>query len=104
MRELYDQQAESRKSNGQKKGGRPKKESNNLVVKVPPSLPKAESQTEEQIEAKVSTKTRDIVGKIVGVSGSYIDAATKVLKSDIPGLADAVRSRTVNLSKAAKAV
>ena len=83
MRELYDKQSELRKSDGQKDGGakggrgRPKLKEDSLVAKVPPSKSLAVEPKPDPVPKKTSIKTRDQVGKLVGVSGRYIDDATK---------------------------
>lgn len=61
---------------GGSKGGRPRKKDETLPVKVPEGLVD-EVQPETEPELTKSNETRDVVGKLVGVSGSYIDMASK---------------------------
>lgn len=56
-----------------------------MRVKVPASTT-TEPEVTEQTSIDGRDDTRDVVGTLVGVSGSYIDITIKVLKSDIEGL------------------
>jgi hypothetical protein len=49
-----------------------------------------------------SGKTRDIIGKAVGVSGPLIDRAAKVIDDGVPELAKAVDEGRLSVSAAAK--
>ena len=89
MRELYDKQSLAKQKedgkNGGRKGGRPKVNNETLVAKVPQGLSDEDTVKPDAVSKKTSTKTRDQVGKLVGVSGRYIDDATKQKQgSDVP--------------------
>ena len=76
MREIYDRQAKERQK---------RKSQNSVPVNLP-----------EQ-----NKDTRDVVGKLVGVSGSTIDHATKVLRKGEPELIAAVDEGRMAVSSAA---
>lgn len=84
MRDIYDEDAKRRMHEGQKSGGRGNKK--NSPAQVPESL---------------VGDTRDIVGKIVGVSGKLIDRATRVRRHGIPDLEKAVDEGRMGLDTAA---
>ena len=86
MREWYDRQAAERKKEAGKVHGRGKE-------KVVETFPQPISDE--------PTKARDQVGKLVGVSGKTIDAATKVLVNAIPEVVKAVEEGRMSVHKAA---
>ena len=77
-REIYDRQAKERMSEGGKR---------HVEGKV--TLPSLAGQS------------RDLAGKAVGVSGSYIDRATKVVKNAQPEVVKAVEDGRMSVTKAA---
>lgn len=77
--EAKDRQKESGKTHGRGK----------VVENLPPPIS--------------AGKTRDAIGKVVGVSGKSIDAASRVLKQGTPKLIKAVESDHVAVSTAARA-
>lgn len=77
-RDIYEREAKERQL---------RKSPDSVVVKLPPQN---------------KGKARDKAGEAVGVSGSYIDRATKVLEKGVPELVKAVESGEVNVTKAAK--
>lgn len=84
-RECYDRQAQERREEGQRTGGRGHKK--NSVENLPPSSEPG--------------KARDHVGKVVGVSGKSIDYATKVIKNAVPEVIQAVDQGRMAVSTAA---
>jgi ParB-like chromosome segregation protein Spo0J len=82
MREIYDRQAKERQVESGKNHGK---------GKVPVNLPEPISKGD----------SRDIVGKLVGVSGKSIDHATKIIKHAIPEVVKAVDEGRMAVSTAA---
>lgn len=80
-REIYDRQAKERQRVGQERGRAAQKG-------IPVTLPETKS-----------ADSRDLAGKAVGVSGSLIDFATKVIEQGEPEIAvrDGRRSGTGDL-------
>jgi ParB-like chromosome segregation protein Spo0J len=83
-RDLYDEAAKER----QKEHGH--------------TAPGKTRNTGGNVTTSDSSKARDAVGKAVGVSGSLIDRATKVLKEGTPELIQAVDSGNMSVSRAAE--
>ena len=81
MRELYDSAAKQRVTEGAKKGGVEKSKKTKVdscpVAKVPQGTIELQDANPDPVPKKTSIKTRDQVGKLVGVSGRYIDDATQ---------------------------
>ena len=92
MRALYDSAAKERQVEAVVKRHKAKKSESLVVAKVPqlgvdkPDTSIGQEATQDAVEPKAaSLKTRDQVGKLVGVSGRYIDDATKQKQgSDVP--------------------
>jgi hypothetical protein len=86
MRELYDRQAKERMRQG---GGDRKSEgAGSGKEHLPDPIPDA-------------GQARDQVGKLVGVSGKTIDAATKVIQQGTPELVQAVEKGRIAVTTAA---
>jgi hypothetical protein len=85
VRELYDRQAKERQKQG---GERGRRKQHGLPVTTP--------------EAK--GEAREIAGKSVGVGGSTIDRATKVLKKGVPEFIQAVDEGRLPIYPTAKLV
>ncbi len=91
MRRQYEEEAAARLAEAQKRGGetggrgRPKDSS---VVPATPSNPNA-------------GKTRAVIGKVVGVGGTSIDNATKVLREAVPEVVEAVDAGRMKVKVAA---
>ena len=81
MRELYDAAAKQRVTEGAKKGGVEKSKKTKVdscpVAKVPQGTIELQDANPDPVPKKTSIKTRDQVGKLVGVSGRYIDETAK---------------------------
>jgi hypothetical protein len=56
----------------------------------------------ERFPQVINGKARDKAGKSIGVSGSMIDRASKVLKDGVPELVKAVEDGRISVTKAAK--
>lgn len=84
VREIYDQQAKERQRTGGKEGGK--------------GRPK---QVMEPVPQPNKGLARDNAGKAVGVCGRTVDFATKVLKSGVPELIEAVDQGTIYVRPAA---
>lgn len=82
-REYYDEQAKERLKQGQEAGRQKQKGS----VEILP-------QTE-------SARARDLAGKAFGVSGKYVDYATKVIENAVPELVAAVEKGSMSITTAA---
>lgn len=84
-RGMYDAAAKERQAEGQERGR--KSQAGALVKQLPPSK---------------REKARDQAGKAVGVSGAYVDRATRVLTKAIPEVAKAVEEGRLSVSSAAE--
>ncbi len=84
-RQYYDEQARERQEDGRESGGRGNKK--NSVENLPPSLD--------------SGKSRDLAGKAFGVSGKYVDYATKVIENAVPEVVAAVEKGSMSIVTAA---
>lgn len=80
-RDIYDREAKERQQATLKKGESP----------VPVTLPE-----------RGKGESRELAGKAVGVSGSYVDRATKVIESGTPELIKAVDEGQMSVTSAAK--
>ena len=90
-RKMYDEAAKARQQAGQKRGGEiagrgRHKEADSIPVHLP----------------ECKGDARDLAGKAVGVSGSLIDRATKVLEKAEPELVEAVDEGRMSVSRAAE--
>ena len=77
MRELYDSAAKERTSEAVAKANKGRKQKNPIPAKVPELGTELVASEPVKPVPKKSNDTRDQVGKLVGVSGRYIDDATK---------------------------
>ncbi len=88
VREIYERQAKER----MKEGGGDKKSTTAKSGMSPAAYP---------IEGKRGA-TRDIVGATVGVTGTTVDKATKVLKQAVPEVIEAVEQGRMTVTVAAR--
>jgi hypothetical protein len=79
-REFYDQQAKAR----QQQAGGDRKSEKSLRVKLPEAV-----------------RSRELAGKAAGVSGTYVDRATKVLANAVPEVVKAVDEGRMGVTTAA---
>lgn len=89
-REVYDRQAKERQKDAASKAGKASGASRRGETNVPENLPEPSKGD-----------ARDQVGKAIGVSGTSIDHATKVLKQGTPELVRAVDEGRMAVSTAA---
>lgn len=87
-RDWYDKRAAERKTAGQKAGGHARHEDSSLRANLPHSTD--------------AGRSRDKAAQAVGVGGRTVDYATRVLKKGTQELVDAVDSKQIAVSTAAR--
>lgn len=90
-KEYYEEEAKKRQTSNLKRG-----DESPVVVKLP--------QREKQGENAEKGKSRDLAGQALRVSGSTVDAASKVLEQAPPEVIKAVDEGKLSVSAAAKTI